>query len=130
MGQKWSGWIPILKVADAPRSVAFYCDILGFSKDWEHRFDDGWPLYVSVSRGPLTLHLSEHAGGGTQCASLFVGVDDVDAVYKEFVDKGLVSEAPPMDRDYGVRDFSFTDAAGHHIGFGTRLDRFDETRSG
>ena len=23
MVQKWSGWIPILKVADAPRSVAF-----------------------------------------------------------------------------------------------------------
>ena len=68
MAQKWSGWIAILKVADAPRSVAFYCDILGFSKDWEHRFDDGWPLYVSVSRGPLTLHLSEHQGGGTQCA--------------------------------------------------------------
>ena len=51
MDQKWSEWTPILKVADAPRSLAFYCDILGFSKDWEHRFDEGWPLYVSVTVG-------------------------------------------------------------------------------
>ena len=52
----------------------------------------------------------------------FVSVDDVDAVYKEFVDKGLVPEGPPIDRDYGVRDFSFRDPDGHHIGFGTRLN--------
>ncbi|MFP6723162.1 MAG: glyoxalase superfamily protein [Candidatus Poribacteria bacterium] len=80
------------------------------------------PLRLRHSWSTLTLHLSEHKGGGTECASLFVSVDDVDAVYKEFVDKGLVPEGPPIDRDYGVRDFSFRDPDGHHIGFGTRLN--------
>ena len=79
-------------------------------------------LRLRHSWSTQTLHLSEHKGGGTECASLFVSVDDVDAVYKEFVDKGLVPEGPPIDRDYGVRDFSFRDPDVHHIEFGTRLN--------
>jgi catechol 2,3-dioxygenase-like lactoylglutathione lyase family enzyme len=88
MAQQWSGWIPILKVVDAQRSVSFYCDVLGFDKDWEHRFAEGWPLYLSVSRGALTLHLSEHHDGDTGGTALFVPVDDVDAVYAELVGSG------------------------------------------
>jgi uncharacterized glyoxalase superfamily protein PhnB len=121
MAEGWSSWTPILKVADAERSTAFYCDTLGFVKDWEHRFEQGWPLYVAVSRGSMTLHLSEHQGGGTEKASLFVDVDDIDAVYSELVERGLVAEEPPTDQEYGLRDFSFTDPDGHHITFGTRI---------
>jgi uncharacterized glyoxalase superfamily protein PhnB len=117
-------------VVDAQRSASFYCDVLGFDKDWEHRFAEGWPLYVSVSRGALTLHLSEHHDGETGGTELFVRVDDVDAVYAQLVDRGLVAESPPADQDYGVRDFHFTDPDGHRIGVGRRLESFDQTRSG
>ena len=115
----WRG--PSIKVADAQRSVAFYCDVLGFHKDWEHCFDQGWPLYVGLSRGSMTLHLSEHGGGGTDRAELFISVDDVDAAYGELVDRGLVAECPPADQDYGLRDFCFADPDGHHITLGTSV---------
>jgi uncharacterized glyoxalase superfamily protein PhnB len=94
---------------------------LGFQKDWEHRFDPGWPLYVGVSRGSMKLHLSEHGGGGTETASLFVPVDDIDAVYEELVGKGLVPDDPPTDQDYGLRDFGFADPDGHHITLGMSI---------
>ena len=129
MSEKWSGWTPILKAADATRSIAFYCEILGFTKDWEHRFQEGWPLYVSVSRGSLTLHLSEHEGDQAGQTSLFVRVTDVDAVYAEFVSKGLVTETPPKDQEYGVREFHFRDPDGHLLRFGERLANYDETRT-
>ncbi len=125
MSEEWSGWIPILRAADAQRSARFYCDVLGFTKDWEHRFGEGFPLYVQVSRGPISLHLSEHEDAG-QSTNLCIGVRDIDAVYAEFTGRGLETEGPPEDRDYGVRDFGFKDPDGHHLVFCTRLDSFNK----
>ena len=82
MSEDWSGWVPILPTADAQRSVRFYCDLLGFTQDWEHRFGEGFPLYVQVSRGTVSLHLNEH-GDADQSTSLCIGVRDVNAVYAE-----------------------------------------------
>lgn len=125
MSEDWSGWIPILPVADAQRSLRFYCDLLGFTQDWEHRFEEGFPLYVQVSRGTVILHLSEHGDPG-QSASHCIGVRDVDATYAEFTGRGLKTNGPPEDRAYGVRDFSFNDPDGHHLVFATQLNWFDE----
>ncbi len=125
MSEDWSGWIPVLPTADARRSLKFYCDVLGFSKDWEHRYADGFPLYAQVSRGPVALHLSEH-GDPALSASLCMGVPDVDAAYAEFTGRGLEALGPPEDRPYGVRDFGCKDPDGHHLVFATRLPDFDE----
>lgn len=32
------GWIRILQVANAAASCAYYCEKLGFAKQWEHKF--------------------------------------------------------------------------------------------
>lgn len=53
--------IPILRVADAERAVEWYGQ-LGFSKEWEHRFADGLPAFVSIARGHARIYLSEHTG--------------------------------------------------------------------
>ena len=125
MSEDWSGWVPILPTADAQRSARFYCDVLGFTQDWEHRFDEGFPLYVQVSRGTVSLHLNEH-GDANQSTSLCIGVRDVNAVYAELTGRGLKTDGPPEDRAYGVRDFSFMDPDGHHLVFASRLDWFNE----
>ena len=57
---KLKHWVPIFTVEDATAAGEFYCATLGFEKDWEHRFADDFPLYVSISRDGLSLHLSEH----------------------------------------------------------------------
>ena len=48
-------------VEDAGRAVAWY-ERLAFRKEWEHQFEPGFPLFVSVARGNVRLYLSEHKG--------------------------------------------------------------------
>ena len=42
--------IPILRVADAAAAVSWY-ERLGFTREWEHRFEPGMPAFVSIARG-------------------------------------------------------------------------------
>ena len=117
----WTGWTPVLQVANVARSIRFYCDLLGFHEDWIHRFEEDFPAYASVSRDPLILHLSEHEGGGTKKADLFVHVMDVDSVYEEVNSNGLVSNPPVTESEIGLRQFEFDDPDGHQITFGTGI---------
>ncbi|MDA0921833.1 MAG: glyoxalase superfamily protein [Planctomycetota bacterium] len=122
MTDGWTGFTPILKVKDADASIRFYCGVLGFSLDWIHRFQDDFPAYACVRRGPLIAHLSEHEGGGTEKADLFIAVPNVDEVYAEFTRNGLNAEPPVSDPDIGLRHFEFDDPDGHHLGFGWALE--------
>lgn len=42
--------IPILRIFDAAKAKEFYIDFLGFKVDWQHRFEDGLPLYMQISK--------------------------------------------------------------------------------
>lgn len=75
--------IPILRILDVTKAKAFYVDYLGFSVDWEHRFEDGLPLYMQVSRGDLTLHLSEHHGDCTPGSPAFVIMNGLREFHRE-----------------------------------------------
>ena len=56
--------IPTFRIFDVGKAKDFYVDYLGFTIDWEHRFEDTAPLYMQVSLGSFQLHLSEHYGDG------------------------------------------------------------------
>ena len=92
--------VPILRVEDAERAVRWY-ERLGFAKDWEHRFEPGFPAFVSVSRGQMTLFLSEHTGDARPDTLVYVWVDDVDAVAAEF---DVTVEQQPWAREVELRD--------------------------
>ena len=53
--------IPILRVANTADAVAWRVR-LGFTEEWEHRIEPGWPAFVSIARGRARLFLSEHRG--------------------------------------------------------------------
>jgi predicted alpha/beta hydrolase family esterase/catechol 2,3-dioxygenase-like lactoylglutathione lyase family enzyme len=91
---------PILHTADAEASAAWYAR-LGFAKQWEHRFEPGFPLFVCVSRGPMQLYLSEHRDDARPGTLLYLHVDDVDAVAAEF---GAAFEEAPWGREVHVND--------------------------
>jgi len=57
--------IPVLRIFDIGKADEFYQGFLGFSVDWDHRFDPNAPLYRQISRGDLILHLSEHQSRST-----------------------------------------------------------------
>ena len=74
--------IPVLRVADAGRAVAWY-GRLGFEKQWGHQFEPGFPWFVSVARGRVRLYLSEHLGDAPPSTLVHLNVKDIDAVAAE-----------------------------------------------
>ena len=79
--------VPILHVSDAAASIAWYSR-LGFVEEWTHRFEPDFPAFVSVRRGSpgdgVRLFLSEHRGDGTAGASVYLRVNDVEAIASAF----------------------------------------------
>ena len=71
--------IPVLRIFDEQKAREFYMDFLGFKLEFEHRHEPGLPLYLGVSHGDCTLHLSEHFGDGSPGAQVRISADDVDA---------------------------------------------------
>ena len=75
--------IPQLRMTDATRSLAFYA-ALGFSVDWEHRFEAGMPLFAQLTRDGQTLFLTAHAGDCAIGGAVYFKVPDVDACARAF----------------------------------------------
>lgn len=108
---------PILRAADAEAAAAWYAR-LGFAKQWEHRFEPGFPLFVCVSRGPMQLYLSEHRGDARPGTLLYLHVGDLDAVAAEF---GAVVEEAPWGREVHL-----TDPDGNRLRVGSTRGRDQE----
>src|SRR2546428_9950147 len=53
---------PQLRMTNWKRTRAFYVDGLGFTVDWEHRFEPGLPVFAQLTRDGLSLFLTEHSG--------------------------------------------------------------------
>jgi Glyoxalase superfamily protein len=91
--------VPVLRILDEVRAREFYLGFLGFSTEWEHRFEPNSPLYMRVRRGRMVLDLSEHHGDGTPGSTIWVPVDDVEALQKELVGKSYKFMRPGIDPD-------------------------------
>ena len=92
--------VPILHVADADAAVSWY-ERLGFTKQWEHRFDPSCPAFVSIGRGRARLFLSEHQGDARPDTLVHLYVSDVLEVVAEF---GRPDGEPPYGCEFELRD--------------------------
>lgn len=112
--------VPILRMFDAGKARAFYLDYLGFTLDFEHRFDDAAPLYMALSRGVCRLHLSEHYGDAVPGAALRIPISDIDALYSDLIAKAHPYSRPSIElMPWDSREMRLTDP------FGNRLSFFD-----
>jgi len=94
---KFNWVIPILRIFDITKADEFYQEFLGFSVDWDHRFDPGAPLYRQISRGNLILHLSEHHGDGSPGARIRVMMQGVEEFHREISSKGYRYMRPGLE---------------------------------
>lgn len=113
--------VPVLQISNAQRSCEFYCGKLGFQKDWEHQFEPGFPWFVSVSRGDVTLFLTEHPESAAG-ALVYLTVDDVDALADEFRANHAVLEQGPTSQPWGMRELQLKDPDGNRLRIGQDLD--------
>jgi hypothetical protein len=114
---------PILRIFDIAKADEFYLGFLGFSLDWEHRFDDNAPLYRQVSRGGLVLHLSEHHGDGSPGAHLRIRIRGIEAFHREISAKGYPYMGPGLETSpWNTREVGVIDPFSNHISFYEPLD--------
>jgi predicted enzyme related to lactoylglutathione lyase len=124
---KLTGISPVLLVADLDRSVAYYRDRLGFAC----RVYGEPPDFATVDRDGQTILLALAADAGRivpnwhivdKMWNAYIRVDDVDAIYTEFQERGAPIDYTIYDAPHGFREFGVTDPDGHDIAFGQRRD--------
>lgn len=113
--------VPVLQVSSATRSCEFYCGQLGFRKNWEHQFEPGLPWFVSLSRGAVTLFLTEHPESAAG-ALVYLHADDVDALAQELQAGGVVIEQGPISQPWGMREMQLKDPDGNRLRFGQDIE--------
>lgn len=111
--------VPIIRVSDLQRALDFYCSVLGFHKDFEHRTSPEGPCYVGLSRDGHQLHLSTFCGDGVSPSTIYFYVDAVDALYESFRKAGLrEAQLEPTNQTWGRREFYLRDPDGNALRFG------------
>lgn len=115
-----TGFSAVFTVRDVAASLAFYVDRLGFAA----QFAMGDPsTYAIIERETVSLHLmpASQDPAGLGRSSIYVYVDDVDALHAGLVAMGCPIEIAPEDFFYGMRETSVRDPDGNRITFGAEV---------
>ena len=111
--------VPVLRIFALDKAREFYVGFLGFTVDWEHRFDPDAPVYMQVSRDGLTIHLSEHHGDGTPGSLVYVVTAGLGALHRELNEKKYRHNRPGLEvRDWGMTEMTVIDPFNNRITFG------------
>lgn len=114
--------IPILRIFSVEKAKEFYVDYLGFSVDWEHRFDARSPIYMQITRRGLTLHLSEHHGDGCPGSTVFVWMTGIEEYHQELTGKNYNYLRPGIETMfYDAKCVEVIDPFGNRIRFNEDL---------
>jgi catechol 2,3-dioxygenase-like lactoylglutathione lyase family enzyme len=115
--------VPLLFVEDLERSVAFYCDSLGFVlvNEWK---PDGKLAWSRLKRGTAALMLQQStdedgpaAGRGRgRGVEFFFLCDDAGALHAEFTTRGLDLKRPTV-AFYGMNQLFLQDPDGYQLCF-------------
>jgi hypothetical protein len=102
--------VPVLATSDLDRTAAVY-GAAGFEVTGRH---DG---YLVMHAGPVELHFAQDAE--TSAGACYLHVADVAAL-RELLEATVAASAGPLaDTDYGLREFTLTDADGNRVRFGS-----------
>lgn len=106
---------PVLHVPDVQATVAYYKGVLGFVSDF------GNEEYAVVWRDNSAVHFvrGERSPAGVH---LFQWVKNVDALHAEVKSRRAAVTCEPVDRPYGIRDFSVLDPNGVLVVFGQDIE--------
>ncbi len=110
--------IPVLHVSNSVAAETFYCEKLGFRREFVYRPTEAAdPCYMGVVRDDARLHLSSFPGDSVSGTGAFVVVDDVDGLHQELVGKGVAIELAPTAQTWGNREMYVRDADRNRIAF-------------
>jgi uncharacterized glyoxalase superfamily protein PhnB len=109
---KFEGCQPILRVADIATSIQYYVGVLGFTNaEWGN--DD----FTSVSRDGAAIYLCR-GGQGSVGTWVWIGVDDVEVLYAEYLKSGANIRRAPESFPWAY-EMRVEDLDGHVLRFGS-----------
>ena len=107
---------PILRIFDEAKAREFYVGFLGFKVDWEHRFEEGLPLYIQVSKDGCVIHLSEHHGDCSPGAAMRIETSELEAFHHHLLAKSYKYARPGIqEMPWGSKDMSIGDPFGNRL---------------
>lgn len=110
--------IPVLRVFDEAKVRQFYIDFLGFKIDWEHRFEENFPLYMQISKGDWVIHLTEHHGDCCPGAALMLQMQAVEVYQEELRQKQYKYARPSCEHtEWETVEMAITDPFGNRLTF-------------
>ena len=116
---------PCFIVTDVKRTIAFYCDKLGFESRFREPDDD--PFFAIVGRDRAQLFVKaeknvlpqpNHTRHEFMRLDAFVYVEDPDALAAELSGRGVDFSSPLKDTHDGLRGFEISDPDGYVSFFG------------
>jgi len=117
--------IPLLRCSNLKEAIEFYTKVLDFTLKYPEEADNEWVIDLIHNDAEIMLASRD----GTPGIPLCIIVDDVDAVFKKYVGRGLIipnrPESPvhnsPIDQTWGMREFYVNDPCGNTLRFGSPI---------
>ncbi|MFL6245242.1 MAG: VOC family protein [Thermoanaerobaculia bacterium] len=107
-----------LTVNDLQKSLAWYCDVLGFSIERKHE-REGTLRAVSLLAGNVAILIGQDDGAkglnrekGTGFSMRITTAQDIDGIASRIKANGGVLESEPFDTPWGTRAFRVVDPDG------------------
>jgi uncharacterized glyoxalase superfamily protein PhnB len=116
---------PVLTYDDAPAAIDFLERAFGCERREVHEGEHGGVSHAVLTCGDVFLMLSSTSEGddvyhqGAGKTSVYVVVDETDALFERAKKAGADVVMEPTDQDYGSRDFAVRDPEGNIWAFGT-----------
>jgi lactoylglutathione lyase len=121
---------PNLIVSSVERSLAFYTDVLGFTRGMTVPEQSPF-VFASVTSGPVEVFFNDRStvakespqmaglalGGGN---TMFIEVEDIDGLHDRIKPNATIV-LPIVTQWYGMREFAVTDPDGYVITFAQRV---------
>ena len=116
---------PVLVVPDVAEALAYYRDKLGFEVD---EWDPNPAAYGYAHRDVCEIHLcqGEPARPNSEVVQpdlfdVYIGTDDVAALYEEFKANGADLLHEPIERPWAMLEIRVQDPFSYILAFGQRL---------
>jgi PhnB protein len=105
---------PVVVVAGAAKLIDFAKQAFGAEEMMRAPGPGGAIMHAEIKVGDSIIMLSDPMRGESMTASLYLYVDNADAVFKRAVAAGATSDMEPTDMFWGDRMGSLKDPFGNH----------------
>jgi len=114
---------PYLVVEGIPKLIEFLKQAFGAQEIFRMARPDGVVAHAEVKIGDSMVMMGTPMGAGkAQTSSLYLYVEDVDAVYQSAIQAGGTSVREPSDQFYGDRTGGVIDPCGNYWGIATHVE--------